>query len=86
MQTKVVQNQKTTKRLSIFIIGCMSHPEKATSTCYLGNYLFLRPDYEDKSCLESKNSGEKYLPQRMYESSRNSYTIRPSRKKKIFDT
>ena len=29
--------EKNLKKI-IFIIGCMSHPEKATSSCYLGNY------------------------------------------------
>ena len=34
----------------------MSHPEKATSSCYLGNYLLLMLDYENKSCFESENN------------------------------
>ena len=61
MQTKVVQNQKTTKRLSIFITGCMFHPEKATSTCYLENYRLLRLDYEDKICLDSKTAEKNFF-------------------------
>ena len=56
MKTKVVDNQKLTEKLYLFNIGCLSHPEKATTSCFLGNYRLLRLDYEDKSCLESKNS------------------------------
>ena len=48
METKVVHNQKITKNLYIFNIGCVSHPEKATSSCFLGNYQFLRLYYEYK--------------------------------------
>ena len=67
MKTKSIQNKKKTKkRLSIFIIGCMSHPEKATSACYLGNYRILRHDYEDKNCLELDLTENNYLHHRMY--------------------
>ena len=65
----------------IFNIGCMSHPEKTTSSCDLRNYRFLRLDNEDKSCLELKiNWKTVILPHRLYESSRKSYIIMLSRK------
>ena len=54
-------------------MGCMNHPEKATSLslCYFRNYRLLRIDYEDKNCLESKINLKKFIfRHRMYESSR----------------
>ena len=54
MKVKIVKNQKSTGKKSFVIIGCMSHPEKATLLGYLGNYRFLRLDHEDKKCLERK--------------------------------
>ena len=51
---KKIRTKKRQDQNLFFIIGCMSHPEKATSSCYLGNYQFLRLDNEDKSCSESK--------------------------------
>ena len=38
MKTKIVDNPKITKKLYNFNIGYLSHPEKATSLCFLGNY------------------------------------------------
>ena len=34
MKTEVVDNQKITKNLFIFNIGCVSHPEKTASSCF----------------------------------------------------
>ena len=48
MKTKGVHNQKITENFFIFNIGCVSHPEKATSSCFLRNYQLLRLYYEDK--------------------------------------
>ena len=39
------QNQQ--KKL-IFMVGCMSQPEKGTSSCYLGYYWFLRLELKSK--------------------------------------
>ena len=49
----------------IFIIGRMTHSEKATSSCYLGKYWFLRLDTTEKRCLDSKKQLKYFfLPQK----------------------
>ena len=75
MKTRVVQNQKSTEKQFFYIIGCMSHPEKATS-CYLGNYWLLRLDYEDKNCFEPKKMNKNsFFYLRLFKSSRNKATL-----------
>ena len=75
MKTRVVQNQKSTEKQFFYIIGCMSHPEKATS-CYLGNYWLLRLDYEDKNCFEPKKVNKNsFFYLRLFKSSRNKATL-----------
>ena len=49
------------KKKLFFIIWCMGRPEKATSSCDLRNYRFLRLDYEPKCCLESKINWKKKI-------------------------
>ena len=66
-------NKKLETKNLWFIIESMSHPEKAKSSLYLGNYWLLSHAYQEKSCLKSRNKGKK-LPL-MYESSRKSYII-----------
>ena len=45
----VTKNVKKETEKIIFIIGCMSHPEIAISSRFLGNYRILRLDYESKT-------------------------------------
>ena len=52
MKTKNVDNQNVTKLLYVFNIGCLSHPKKTTSSCFLGNCRLLSINYGNKSCIE----------------------------------
>ena len=60
MKTKIVDNQKLTEKLYVFNIGCLSHPKKATTSCFLKNYRLFRLYYEDKSCLELKTTEKQF--------------------------
>ena len=48
------------KNFTILIKVSMGQLEKAASSCYLGNYRFLRLGNEDKMCVESKTSEKNY--------------------------
>ena len=39
----------------------MSHTKKATSSCYLGNYCFLRLYFEEKSVYNQKKLSKKLI-------------------------
>ena len=52
--------KKQQKNFTILIKVSMGQLEKAASSCYLGNYRFLRLGNEDKTCVESKTSEKNY--------------------------
>ena len=71
---------------SIFIIESLSHPEKTTSSGYLGNYRFLTHKSEVKNSLELKATEKVfYLQHKIYQSSRKSYIIMLSQKLSTFE-
>ena len=87
MKTKIVDNPKITKKLYIFNIGYLSHPEKATSLFFLGNYR-LSDLIMEKKLFRIKKQLKFFfhLYHRMYESSRKTYIFMLSRKLLNFET
>ena len=69
METKVVHNQKITKILYIFNLGCVSHPEKATSSCFLTTKKLFSIFIETMKTKVVYN-----LHHKMYESTRKNYS------------
>ena len=73
MEQKLFRIKKQFLKKLTFIIGCLSHSEKAASSCYLANYWLLRIEKND-------------LHHRMYEIFRKSHIIMLSPKLSTFDS